>query len=317
MNRRRYNKPVLSYPQLIQQLKDRGLNFKKEDKALHLLKNISYYRLSGYWYPLLQDKENHIFKPESSFETAFKLYCFDRELRLLVMREIEKIEVAVRSQMNHLLAHYKGVYWFSEPTIFIDLEKHNRSLRKLSNDYRRSDEQFVKAFRENYSDAYPPCWMMLEITSFGSLSIMYENLKPGRTKRDIANYFGLDDGTFTSWLHSLVYLRNVCAHHNRLWNRVMGITPNNPRTPANQWLSQIPRTDKTYFIMSMIIYLLNTVNPKHTFIERFSTLLNKYPNVDTAAMGFPTNWRDEELWETQSVTFLVEVKKRLNKFFSK
>lgn len=317
MSKRRYNKPALSYPQLIQQLKDRGLTIHKEDKALHLLKNISYYRLSGYWYPLLQDKTNHVFKPGSTFETAFKLYCFDRELRLMVMREIEKIEVAVRSQMNHILAHYKGVYWFRDATIFRDTSKHNDSLRKFRNDYRRSDEQFVKAFRTNYSDAYPPCWMILEITSFGSLSIMYENLKPGRTKREIANYFGLDDGTFSSWLHTFVYLRNVCAHHNRFWNRVMGITPNNPRAPGNQWLNQIPKTDKAYFILSMIIYLLNTVNPKHTFIERFSILLDKYPNVDTTAMGFPHYWNNEPLWNTGKASLWDKFKLLLKKTYSR
>src|SRR5699024_4670330 len=101
-----YNKPSLTYSELIQQLKDRGLAIINDEKTLHLLENVSYYRLSGYWYPLLQDKENHVFKPGSTFETAFKLYCFDRELRLMIMREIEKIEVAVRSQMNHLLADY-------------------------------------------------------------------------------------------------------------------------------------------------------------------------------------------------------------------
>jgi len=199
--------------------------------------------------------------------------------------------------MNHLLAHYKGVYWFMDSSIFNDQNKHGDSLRKLRNDFRRSDEQFVRAFSNNYSNAYPPCWMMLEITSFGSLSIIYENLRPGRTKRSIANYFGLDDGTFSSWLHTLVYLRNNCAHHNRLWNRIMGITPNNPRTPGNLWLSHIPATNKSYYVLSMIIYLLNTVNPNHTFPAKFKELLKEYPNVDVGAMGFPDDWEEEELWK--------------------
>ena len=315
MSKRNYTKPVFSYPQLVQQLKDRGLTIKNEDKALHLLKNISYYRLSGYWYPLLQDKTNHTFKPGSTFETAFKLYCFDRELRLMVLREIEKIEVAVRSQMNHILAQYKGVYWFTDNSIFKNQNKHNDSLRKLRNDFSRSDEQFVRSFRANYSDAYPPCWIMLEITSFGSLSIMFENLKPGRTKRSIADYFGLDDGTFTSWLHTIVYLRNVCAHHNRLWNRVMGITPSNLRSPANQWISHPPGTNNTYFVLSMILYLLNTVNPKHTFIERFSFLLDKYPNIETSAMGFPENWSNEPLWKARKVSFRMKFSRLLLKPF--
>jgi len=297
MSRRRYNKPVLAYPQLLQQLKDRGLTIQNEDKALHLLKNISYYRLSGYWYPLLEDKENHQFKAGSTFETAFKLYCFDRELRLLVLREIEKIEVAVRSQMNHLLAHYKGVYWFIDLSIFRDHEKLNDSLDKLKTDFDRSDEQFIQTFREKYSDEFPPCWMMLEVTSFGTLSMMYENLKPGKTKRKIAEQFGLDRKTLTSWLHTVVYIRNVCAHHNRLWNRTLSIRPRIPRTPHNQWLSQNPGNEKAFFMLSMVIYFLNIVNPKHTFPAKFKKLLRKYPNVDVGAMGFPNDWEEEELWK--------------------
>lgn len=299
MSRRRYNKPALTYPQLIQQLKDRGLTIKNEEKALHLLKNISYYRSSGYWYPLLQDKTNHVFKPGSTFETAFKLYCFDRELRLMVMREIEKIEVAVRSQMNHILAHYKGVYWFRDETIFRDRDKLEISLEKLRTDFDHSDEQFIQTFKGKYSDEYPPCWMMLEVTSFGSLSMMYENLKPGKTKRKIAEVFGLDRKSFTSWLHTLVYIRNVCAHHNRLWNRVLSIRPRIPRSPQNLWLNQSPGNDKLYFVLSMIIYLLNTVNPKQTFRERFSMLLDKYQNVDSRAMGFPDDWKDDQLWKSE------------------
>ena len=297
MSRTPYTKPPLTYPQLLHQLKSRELLFNDEDKALHLLRNISYYRLSGYWYPLLDDKALHTFKPGANFETAFKLYCFDRELRLLVIREIEKIEVAVRSQLNHILAHNSGMFWFTDTSLFNDLSIHSDSIRKFNSDFRRSDEQFVTSFKSNYNDPLPPCWMMLEITSFGSLSKLYDNLKPGRPKIDIAKYFGLSDRAFTSWLHTLVYLRNVCAHHNRLWNRILRITPLNPRSPHNQWLNTIPRTDKTYFALSMIKYLLNTVNPKSTFTQKFAQILKKYPNVDVRAMGFPNKWESEPLWK--------------------
>jgi abortive infection bacteriophage resistance protein len=139
--------------------------------------------------------------------------------------------------------------------------------------------------------------MMLEVTSFGTLSMMYENLKPGKTKRKIAEQFGLDRKTFTSWLHTVVYIRNVCAHHNRLWNRTLSIRPRIPRTPHNRWLSQNTGNGKAFFTLSIVIYFLNTVNPKHTFPSKFKKLLDKYPNVDVGAMGFPDDWEDEELWK--------------------
>lgn len=98
MSKSDYIKPPLTYQQQIEQLKGRGLIIDNEQKAIHLLENISYYRLSGYWFPLLADKKAHIFKPGTKLQTAFSLYCFDRELRQLVLAELEKIEVAVRAK---------------------------------------------------------------------------------------------------------------------------------------------------------------------------------------------------------------------------
>lgn len=81
-------------------------------KALHLLQHISYYRLSGYWFPLLKDKKQHLFKENATFNTAFKLYCFDRQLRQMVLSEIEKIEVAIRAKIVFIMAEKHGPFWF-------------------------------------------------------------------------------------------------------------------------------------------------------------------------------------------------------------
>lgn len=66
-----YPKQLISFADQIALLKQRGLIFTDEAKAMHLLRNISYYRLSGYWYPLLADKQNHLFKPGSTFDAAY------------------------------------------------------------------------------------------------------------------------------------------------------------------------------------------------------------------------------------------------------
>src|ERR1700741_852307 len=113
-----YAKPVLSYTDQLEQLKSRGLKVEDENKASHLLEVISYYRLSGYWYPLLADKKNHVFKTDATFNTAFKLYCFDRELRQMVMAELEKIEVAIRAKMTYILSQKHGSFWFQQAALF-------------------------------------------------------------------------------------------------------------------------------------------------------------------------------------------------------
>jgi len=308
-----FNKPPLSYADQIKLLKTRGLLITNEPKVQHLLEVISYFRLSGYWYPLLEDKQNHIFKKDSCFETAFNIYKFDRELRLIVIRELEKIEVAVRAKMIYVLSHSKGPFWYIDRANFSNPVKHTETLSKIGIEFNRSDEDFIKAFKAKYSDPLPPSWMMLEVSSFGNLSSFYSNLKPSRDKRNIANYFGLNENTFASWLHSIAYLRNICAHHTRLWNKDMRIQPNIPNSPHYPFLSittyfndktnqTLPLNNKAYFVFSMIIYLMNIINPKHTIKEKLNSLLVKYPNIDTRAMGFPVNWRSELLWRNDPVS---------------
>lgn len=302
-----YNKPALSYVDQLLQLKKRGLKIFDDSKALHLLEVISYYRLSGYWYPMLADKKNHLFKPESSFETAFSIYKFDRELRLLILRELEKIEIAIRSKMIYVLSRSRNSFWYLETANFSNPVKHAGTLAKIATEYSRSDEDFIQAFKNKYSDPMPPSWMMLEVSSFGSLSSLYSNLIPGVDKRVIANHFGLSDKVLSSWLHSIVYLRNLCAHHSRLWNREMQIQPIIPRKPHHDFMTQasylsqeglvLPLNNKFYFILSMVIYLMNTINPKHTLQLKFKAILQNHPTIDPRAMGFPIGWESEPIWK--------------------
>ena len=299
MSKAPYKKPVLTHAEQIDQLKSRGLIIEDESKAIHLLSVISYYRLSGYWYPLLENKKEHIFKEGASFETAFNLYKFDRELRLMIIGELEKIEVAIRSQLIYNLSHEHGAFWFLDSSLFTNPLKHATTLSKIGSELRRGDEEFIAEFYKNYNNAVPPSWMTMEVTSFGSQSFLFQNLKPGKVKRSIAKHFGLSDKVFESWLHSIVYLRNVCAHHSRLWNRDLRIRPVIPRKPRKQWLKHNDiDNDKSYFVLSMILFFLNTINPNHTFDKRFRELLEKYPNVDVFAMGFHENWEEERLWNT-------------------
>lgn len=211
--------------------------------------------------------------------------------------------------MIYTLSHAYGPFWFLDKPLFQNLQKHTESLEKLNIEKERSDEVFIKEFRKKYSNPLPPSWMILEISSFVNLSSFYYNLKPGLIKRQIANYFGLEEHVFESWLHCLVYIRNICAHHARLWNRVLSISPQIPLNPQNQWLTLVDiqnplKGDKlvrinnrSYFLLSMIIYLLNTINQSHSFSSKVKALFSKYPLIDKKAMGFTKEWEFEKLWK--------------------
>jgi abortive infection bacteriophage resistance protein len=292
-----YQKPALSYTEQLTQLKERGLAIENEPLFLELLEKKSYYRLSGYWYPLLADKQNHVFKEGSNFNQAYSMYCFDRDLRQLIIKELEEIEVAVRAKMIYIFSHQFGPFWYRQTEYFKKPHIHSETLEKIRIEFARSDAQFIQAFKRKYTDDLPPSWTAFEIISFGVISRLFSNAKPGKSKRQVADFFGLDDRTFSSWLHGFVYVRNICAHHSRLWNRVMRIQPMIPITPKHQWLNNLAiRNDRTYFILSMILYLLRSINESNSVLDDFKGLLRKYPNIHTVAMGFPSMWEKEPLW---------------------
>ena len=309
MSKTNYKKQPLSFQEQLNQLKKRGLIIESDDKALHLLKHLSYYRLSGYWYTLLQEpKKNHIFKPSSTFNQAFNLYCFDRELRLLILNQIEKIEIAVRSIVSYECSKEWGTFWLSEKNNFKNEFRYIKNSERISEEVKRSKEFFLEEYNKKYKEVLPPSWITLEVCSFGSLSTTYSILKSGKTKRNIASNFGLNEKVFESWLHAIIYIRNVCAHHSRLWNKHLAIKPILPNKTNHDWITSFILIDsrtnnkfniknRTYFALCMIKYLLETINPNNSFSQKLEELFNKYPLVDRKALGYTDNWQNETFWK--------------------
>lgn len=295
MHNQIYNQPQISIEDQIRLLKSEGLSFFDEGRAKHLLSNISMFRMKSYLMPLrLQNCRQ--FKAGSTFESAYELYKFDSELRKMVFSELEKIEVSFRTQLSLVMGDAAGVFWFEDSMNFRDEYRHLSLLRGLAEELRRSDDEAIVAFRRNYSNPYPPTWMTFEVSSFGTLSMMYRWLNPGQARRQLARYYGVSDTVLESWLHSIVYVRNICAHHSRLWNKRLSINAMVPRRTHLPFVTTPNDTKKVYYILSIILYLLQTVNTRNTFVSRFKSLLQKYPCVDVAAMGFPQNWETESLW---------------------
>lgn len=309
MSKKNYTKPPLKYQEQFDKLKERGLKIENESKAMHLLQELSYYRLSGYWHTLLKEpKSEHIFKKDSTFEQAFKLYCFDRELRLLILNQIEKIEVSIRAIITYQCSHDWGAFWLSNKDNFKNEKQYSKNIEKINTELNRSSELFLKDYKTKYIEKLPPSWITLEVCSFGNLSWIYSILKNGRTKRLISSHYGLNDKTFESWIHSIVYLRNICAHHSRLWNKTLAIKAEFPKKTKSNWIEQFEIVDsrdgvtrsiknKTYFSLCMIKYLLQTINPKNTFKLKLEELFEKYPEIDRTAIGYPEDWSKEALWE--------------------
>jgi abortive infection bacteriophage resistance protein len=293
-----FDRQFLSYDEQFQLLKTRGMNFSNEETAKKLLKQIGYYRLSSYWYPFFESKQDKIFKSDALFEEIYDLYEFDKELRRLVLWELERIEVNIRSKMTYILSTEHNQFWLNDDYLFINKNIHKNILAKIKTEVDRSDENFILSFKSKYSNDIPPSFITLEILSFGTISKIYSNLKQHKAKKDLASEFALPNIVLGSWLHSLVYIRNLSAHHARLWNRVFSVKPIQPKSISNTWLSDRNiSNDKLFFFLSIILYLLNAIEPRNTLKQDLCKLFQNYPNVNKTAMGFPVNWQKELLWK--------------------
>ena len=110
-------------------------------------------------------------------------------------------------------------------------------MRKMDDSIKESKEEFVRHYLSTYYADSPgvPLWMVSEIISFGQLSKLYAGLNSD-DKEAIAKQYDLSHRVFGQWLHAIIYLRNICAHHSRLWNRELEIRPIRPRElPENKF----------------------------------------------------------------------------------
>ncbi len=300
-----FTKEAKTIQEQIELLQERGLIISKPKIAQKYLQNISYYRLGEYWYVMQSDKENHIFKPNSTFENVIALYNFDAELRLLLFDVIEKIEISLRTKLIYHLSLEFDPWWFQNFELFSDSRALVKTLSSLEEEISRTKDKAIKNHLKKYKDdkRFPPAWKSLEQTSFGGLSKLYGNLKHTTQSKDIiAKEFGAVNHTYLpSWLQSLAQIRNYCAHHTRLWNKNLPGTVRLLSKPPNNWVEDVPKQhefSKLYVHMCLMKYMLNTIKPNN-FTERLATLFEKYPNVDPDALGMKENWKNECLWKIE------------------
>jgi abortive infection bacteriophage resistance protein len=283
---------------LVRLLQSRGLTVQNTDKAKSYLDFIGYYRLSAYMYPLLQmPKEQHLYKQGASFSQVIMLYRFDKKLRLLIFNEIEKIEVAVRSTIVNIGSEITGnPFWMTDEANFINAAKFRHTMDLIDGELNHSREDFIVHFKNTYTDAYPPAWILAEILPFGVLTNIFSNLKNMRIKKRVAQRFGLQVAPFVSWLTIVTLTRNSCCHHARVWNKQNTIRPMLPNHMSYPWIALPTDGLRIYFDLCIIKYFLNIISPNNDMKSKLLSLLAEYPNIDTMAMGFPKDWQDEALW---------------------
>ena len=337
-----FKKDVKSHEDHISQWQSRGLKVLDQNRAVRYLSFIGYSRLSAYTIPFQKSAVNylnhsHEFKDNTTFDDVLNLYVFDRELRLLVMDAIERIEVAIRAQVcNVICCRANNAFWYTDETHFKPDYEHKRLLanieRQLLKEKRRLErdekaiekrpispedkiklkdharkENFLRHYLSKYdSPRLPPAWMMIEMLTWGDLTYLYCGLANNAYKKEIAQNLGLNLEILESWLKSFNDIRNICAHHSRLWNKEHGRSIKIPTSSAIMWLQNeivlnnpaIKAHRRTYITLVAMQTMLYKISPKSSWAERLKQLIesNTFILTSKANMGMPEAWYDDPFW---------------------
>lgn len=297
----KYEKKPLTIDEHVEILKERKLNVENIDRVKKYLTNVGYYRLTGYMYHLQVNDGTHEFKEGISFDDVLSHYHFDKKLRSIFTEYLERIEVSLRAKLTDYYSVNHGFYWFTQYELYGDKVVYEIINKEISETFENPQERFLKSFKQKYtSESLPPSNMALETLTLGKLSRLYKGLSNGKEKIAIASDFGLPSAILSSWFIYLTNVRNVCAHHCRLWNR--RITADRPVIPQRKnykFHGDLPKDFNTtlYGMISLIDKLLSQVNPTNTFLDKVISLIKEYPEVNTRFMGFPNDWIEEPAWK--------------------
>nr|WP_273261255.1 Abi family protein [Lautropia mirabilis] len=353
-----YTKAWKSYQEQLDLLVSRGLLVTDPNLALQHLERIGYYRLSGYWYAFRERSavacplDNNLRKPSkvtetritldsfipgASFHDAVALYIFDKKLRMLVMDAMERIEIALRVDISHTLgkldpfAYLKPELLHEDFSIKLDstrgVTEHHTWLGKHAQLISRSKEHFIDHNKERYGLPIA-IWVACEVWDFGTLSKLFGGMRE-RDQDAIAQKYGIGNGrVFASWLRSLNHLRNICAHHGRLWNRNISDQPRLPNTRGSAgpkahlststggeghtkqhlgnppWVkhfeSDTHARARCYVLLIIVKHLLATICPNSSWPDRMKAHLDAFPPLDHVGlnlrgMGAPDDW--QAIWD--------------------
>lgn len=287
--RRRFTKEALPAVDLIDFLEAKGLSIQNKEYAKHCISYIGYYRLKIYMRPFEEARQ---FNGGATFEQIVEIYNFDRRLRLLCLDAIERIEVALRAHIINIMGAHGGPHFFRDARYF-----HNSRTREIienisSQGYHLSIDHYRETY---YYPEMPPIWCLTEASTFGQVSRIYAGLKR-RYRKEIADGFGLDERICVSWFRALSGLRNICAHHGRVWNARMLV---DRPMQARDYQNELCDNTRSYARMVIIQVLLKNIDPNkdHGWVNRLLELIDNRPDtVQLSAMGFPDNWKERQLW---------------------
>lgn len=233
----------------------------------------------------------------------------------LTLDALEPVEVAVRAAVtDHMSTTYGTSHWYADPRHFVCPETRRDLLASLKDSInaqlKRPPETKTntglhhRSALEHYLTTYgspklPPSWLMVEMLTLGQLVRIYRNLRNPDDRKRIARTLGLQAPVLDSWLRVYQRIRNICAHHGRLWNTGLGVHPVLPKSKTIPWLTQeIPhkKRQRLYPVLASFQTVLWTISPHSNWASRLHELITPRPEMYRRGMGVPEDWSDDPFW---------------------
>lgn len=272
----------MSTEEQLQLLISRGMSIDMEnEKAQEILLDIGYYRLGFYWHPFEKDVL-HNFKTETKFSDIVALYYLDVDLRNILLKYLNRIEVNFRTTVVYNVSNYykDSPTWFANKQIMTDefvssLDKH------YTEKFKRNNKTIRKHHAKNSNDRYAPAWKTLEYFTFGQIFTVYKSLKDDLLKAKIAKLYGFrKNNEFENLMDAIIFVRNTCAHGGVLFDLKI---PKQP--PKLEFISYNNNVTYTlYSAINIILHFLSKIS-----IEREKELYIRINNL------FVTNYKNESL----------------------
>lgn len=303
-------KPFKTISQQLALLESRGMLIEDSVLAAHALETIGYYRLSGYSYPFRKRLADVIgrdqaFVEGTRFADVLSLYAFDVKLRSAAFAQLACIEIALRSWIGNEVGKI-------DPAMHLDVTKlgptalhvEKRSKQRRYDSWKArydkklstSNEDFAKHYRQSCGGELP-IWVAVQLLDWGALQTLFSMLPRGVQDAIVAGV-GISASEMNSWLNALRVMRNISAHHNRLFNRVFPSKPAFPQAAeTSEFIGNAGPNNRAFYLLTLTQYFLDRFQIGDKTV--LPSVLAEFPSmqhIDISSMGAPMNWESLELW---------------------
>lgn len=246
--------------------------------------------MSAYCIPFQSAKD--CFNENTTIENTVELYNFDQDLE-----SIQKVEIFLRTLITYHIALRYGAFGYADQKNLSPNIDKQKWVNDLNDALQRSKEIYISHYKTKYDESkHFPIWIVTEVISFGALSLLFAGLKSS-DQNEIAKEFYINHTVLKSWFHHLVYIRNICAHHARLWNRKLAIKPKIP-IKLSAWHKPFTiQNDRIFSSLSIIYYILKRSSEgAGNFKSQLVHLFERYTTIKLSSMGIETDWFKHEIW---------------------